>query len=42
MTIVHIRGSEVEAKLYNMLSSNIDNHTKIIDLYRQEIISDIA
>jgi SNF2 family DNA or RNA helicase len=42
MTIVHIKGSEVEAKLYNMLSSNIDNHTKIIDLYRQEIISDIA
>jgi len=42
MTIVHIKGSEVEAKLYNMLSSNIDNHTKIIDLYRQEIISNIA
>jgi len=42
MTIVHIRGSEVEAKLYKMLSSNIDNHTKIIDLYRQEIITDIA
>jgi SNF2 family DNA or RNA helicase len=41
MTIVHIRGSEVEAKLYKMLSSNIDNHTKIIDLYRQEI-EDIA
>jgi SNF2 family DNA or RNA helicase len=37
MTIVHIKGSEVEAKLYKMLSSNIDNHTKIIDLYRQEI-----
>jgi hypothetical protein len=36
-----IRGSEVEAKLYKMLSSNIDNHTKIIDLYRQEI-EDIA
>jgi SNF2 family DNA or RNA helicase len=42
MTIVHIKGSEVEAKLYKMLSSNIDNHVKIIDLYRQEIISDIA
>ena len=37
MTIVHIRGSEVEAKLYRMLQSNIDSHTKIIDLYRQEI-----
>ena len=42
MTIVHITGSEVEAKLYKMLSSNIDNHTKIIDLYRQEIIDDLA
>jgi len=37
MTVVHIRGSEVETRLYKMLSSNIDNHTKIIDLYRQEI-----
>ena len=37
MTIVHIKGSDVETKLYRMLSSNIDNHTKIIDLYRQEI-----
>jgi SNF2 family DNA or RNA helicase len=37
MTIVHIKGSEVETRLYRMLSSNIDNHTKIIDLYRQEI-----
>jgi SNF2 family DNA or RNA helicase len=37
MTIVHIRGSEVEARLYGMLTNNINNHTKIIDLYRQEI-----
>lgn len=37
MTIVHIKGSEVEAKLYRMLQNNIDSHTKIIDLYRQEI-----
>ena len=37
MTIVHIKGSEVEAKLYKMLQSNIDSHTKIIDLYRHEI-----
>jgi SNF2 family DNA or RNA helicase len=37
MTIVHIRGSEVEAKLYSMLRFNIDNHTKLIDLYRQEL-----
>lgn len=37
MTIVHIRGSEVEARLYSMLRSNISNHNKIIELYKQEI-----
>lgn len=37
MTIVHIKGSEVESRLYNMLQNNISNHSKIIDLYRQEI-----
>jgi hypothetical protein len=35
MTIVHIRGSDVETKLYHMLQSNINNHEKIIDLYRR-------
>lgn len=39
MTIVHVRGSEVESRLYSMLQSNIDNHQKIIDLYRQELDS---
>jgi SNF2 family DNA or RNA helicase len=38
MTIVHIRGSDVEAKLYQMLKGNIVNHRQIIDLYRQEIL----
>jgi len=37
MTVVHVTGSEVEDRLYKMLNTNIDNHTKIIDLYRQEI-----
>ena len=37
MTVVHIKGSEVEERLYRMLNTNIDNHTKIIDLYRQEV-----
>jgi hypothetical protein len=41
MTIVHIRGSAVESKLYNMLQNNIDIHTKIIDLYHNEI-EDVA
>jgi SNF2 family DNA or RNA helicase len=35
MTIVHIRGSEVEGRLYSMLRGNINNHERIIDLYRQ-------
>ena len=34
MTIVHIKGSQVEEKLYKMLQENIDNHQKVIDLYR--------
>jgi hypothetical protein len=37
MTIVHIKGSEVESRLYNMLQNNINSHEKIIDLYRQEL-----
>jgi SNF2 family DNA or RNA helicase len=37
MTIVHITGSEVETRLYKMLQGNITSHTKIIDLYRQEL-----
>jgi hypothetical protein len=36
MTIVHIRGSEVESRLYSMLQSNIATHEKILDLYRSE------
>lgn len=37
MTVVHIEGSEVERRLYSMLRSNIANHNKIVDLYREEI-----
>lgn len=40
MTIVHISGSPVEAKVYSLLRNNIGNHQKIIDLYRQEISSE--
>jgi SNF2 family DNA or RNA helicase len=39
MTIMHIIGSPVEAKIYKLLRGNIDNHEKIIELYRQEIES---
>jgi SNF2 family DNA or RNA helicase len=37
MTVVHIKGSPIEKKIYDMLRNNIRNHMKIIDLYRQEI-----
>ena len=41
MTVVHIKGSEVESKLYHMLQNNITNHEKIIDLYKQELKEDV-
>jgi len=40
MTVVHIKGSPVEAKMYSMLQGNIINHQKVIDLFRKEISSD--
>lgn len=38
MTIVHIKGSPVEDKLYAMLQDNIAHHEKIIDLYRDVVM----
>ncbi len=37
MTVVHIKGSEVERRMYRMLQGNISNHNKIIELYKQEL-----
>jgi superfamily II DNA or RNA helicase len=37
MTIVHIKGSEVETRMYSMLRNNIKNHNRIIELYKQEL-----
>jgi SNF2 family DNA or RNA helicase len=37
MTIVHIRGSEAEERLYSMLQGNIAHHERLIDLYRSII-----
>ena len=37
MTIVHIKGSPVETRLYQMLQNKLDVHDKIIDLYKNEI-----
>jgi len=40
MTVVHIKGSPVETKMYALLKGNINNHQKVIDLYKQEISSE--
>jgi SNF2 family DNA or RNA helicase len=37
MTIVHIKGSPVEARLYNLLQNKLDVHDKLIDLYKKEV-----
>jgi SNF2 family DNA or RNA helicase len=37
MTVVHIKGSPVETRLYQMLQNKLDVHEKIIDLYKNEI-----
>ncbi len=39
VTVVHIEGSPVERRLYTMLQTKLDTHTKLIDLYRNEISS---
>jgi SNF2 family DNA or RNA helicase len=37
MTVVHLQGSEVERKMYEMLQSKVDSHEQLVDLYRREI-----
>jgi SNF2 family DNA or RNA helicase len=37
MTVVHLQGSEVERKVYQMLQGKVDSHEKLVDLYKQEI-----
>lgn len=34
VTVVHLQGSEVENKVYNMLQGNIDVHSRLVDLYK--------
>lgn len=34
MTVIHLEGSAVEKKMYNMLEGKIDIHEKLVDLYR--------
>jgi SNF2 family DNA or RNA helicase len=37
MTVVHLQGSEVEKKMYKMLENKVDLHSKLVDLYREEL-----
>lgn len=37
MTVVHLQGSDVERKMYNMLQGKVDSHQKLVDLYKQEL-----
>ena len=37
MTVVHLQGSEAEKKVYEMLQGKVDNHLKLVDLYKQEL-----
>jgi len=37
MTVVHLEGSDVERKMYQMLQNKVDNHEKLVDLYKEEI-----
>ena len=39
MTVVHIKGSPIEERMYKLLRNNIRNHNEIVDLYRQEIFA---
>ena len=37
MTIVHLQGSEVERQMYGMLRDKVDMHSKLVDLYTEEL-----
>ena len=37
MTVVHLQGSEVERRMYNMLQNKVDMHVKLVDLFVDEM-----
>jgi SNF2 family DNA or RNA helicase len=39
MTVVHLQGSDVERRVYEMLQGKVDSHLKLVDLYKQELES---
>ena len=41
MTVIHLEGSEVEHRMYKMLEGKIDLHEKLVELYQNEINSEV-
>jgi hypothetical protein len=37
MTVVHLQGSDIERRMYQMLQGKVDMHSKLVDLYKEEI-----
>ena len=37
MTVVHLQGSPMERRVYSMLQNKIDNHEKIVNLFKEEL-----
>ena len=37
MLVVNLQGSEVERKMYEMLQGKVSAHTKLVDLYKEEL-----
>ena len=37
MTVVHLQGSPVESKIYKMLQGKIEDHVKLVDIYKEEL-----
>jgi hypothetical protein len=36
MTVVHLQGSDIERRMYDMLQNKVDMHSKLVE-YREEI-----
>ena len=37
MTVVHLQGSDVERRVYDMLGDKVSRHGRLVDLYKQEM-----
>ncbi len=42
MTVIHLEGSEVEHRMYKMLENKIDLHEKLVELYNNELESEVG